>query len=105
MLIPSAIAATRVFCLTIADRCVRGIEANRERSLSNLMRSSALATVFVPRLGYAEVSRLVRASVREQRPFIDLAIERGLLTQDDVIGALHDSTHQDDAPPASALGA
>lgn len=93
--------SSRIF----ADRCVRGIEANRERSLSNLMRSSALATVFVPRLGYAEVSRLVRASVREQRPFIELAIERGLLTQDDVIGALHDSTHQDDAPPTATLGA
>ena len=78
--------------MIFADKCIAGIEANREQSLKNLMQSSALATVFVPRLGYAEVSKLVQASVNEQRPFIDLAIERGLLTHNQVLDALRDST-------------
>jgi aspartate ammonia-lyase len=75
-----------------ADHCIAGIEADRERSLSNLMRSSALATVFVPRLGYAQVSKLVHTAAIEQRPFIEIAIERGLLNRDAVLEMLRDST-------------
>ena len=80
--------STRIF----ADKCIAGIEADREQSLRNLLQSSALATVFVPRLGYAEVSRLVQASTAEKRPFIDLAIERGLLTQDEILSVVREST-------------
>lgn len=78
--------------LIFADKCIAGIEADEEQSLKNLMQSSALATVFVPKLGYAEVSALVKASVAEGRPFIDLAIERGLLTRDEVLEVVREST-------------
>lgn len=80
--------STRIF----ADKCIAGIEADRDQSLRNLLQSSALATVFVPRLGYAAISKLVQASIAEGRPFIDLAIERGLLTHDEVLEALREST-------------
>lgn len=80
--------ATRIF----ADKCISGIEADREQSLKNLMQSSALATAFVPKLGYAEVSKLVQASVAERRPFIELAIQRGLLTHDEVLNVIREST-------------
>ena len=80
--------STRIF----ADKCIAGIEADREQSVKNLMQSSALATVFVPKLGYAEVSKLVQASIAERRPFIELAIERGLLTHDEVLQVVREST-------------
>lgn len=80
--------STRIF----ADKCIAGIEADKDQSLKNLMQSSALATVFVPKLGYAAVSKLVQASLAEQRPFIDLAIERKLLTHDEVLKVVRDST-------------
>jgi aspartate ammonia-lyase len=80
--------SSRIF----ADKCIAGIEADEEQSLKNLMQSSALATVFVPKLGYAEVSRLVQASAIERRPFIDLAIERGLLSNDEVLTVVREST-------------
>jgi aspartate ammonia-lyase len=80
--------SSRIF----ADKCIAGIEADEEQSLKNLMQSSALATVFVPKLGYAEVSRLVQASAIERRPFIDLAIERGLLSNDEVLKVVREST-------------
>ncbi|WP_105375057.1 aspartate ammonia-lyase [Neorhizobium huautlense] len=80
--------STRIF----ADKCIAGIEADSEQSLRNLMQSSALATVFVPKLGYAEVSKLVEASVAVRRPFIELAIERGLLTHDEVLRVVREST-------------
>ncbi|MBD9541334.1 aspartate ammonia-lyase [Ensifer sp. ENS04] len=80
--------STRIF----ADKCIAGVEADEEQSLKNLMQSSALATVFVPKLGYAEVSRLVQESVANRRPFIELAIERGLLTHDEVLEVVREST-------------
>lgn len=80
--------STKIF----ADKCIAGIEANREQSLKNLMQSSALATAFVPKLGYSQVSKLVQASVAERRSFIELAIERGLLTHDEVLNVLREST-------------
>ncbi|WP_417843159.1 aspartate ammonia-lyase [Thalassospira sp.] len=80
--------STRIF----ADKCIAGIEADTEQSLTNLLQSSALATVFVPKLGYAEVARLVQESVASKRPFIELAIERDLLTHDEVLSVVREST-------------
>ncbi|AUG55710.1 aspartate ammonia-lyase [Thalassospira marina] len=80
--------STRIF----ADKCIAGIEADTEQSLTNLLQSSALATVFVPKLGYAEVARLVQESVASKRPFIELAIERDLLTHDEVLRVVREST-------------
>jgi aspartate ammonia-lyase len=73
------------------QRCVAGLVANREKSLQNLLDSSALATVLVPRLGYEMTTGLVRQSLKEKRPFTALAIERGLLTESDVMAALYRS--------------
>lgn len=80
--------SSRIF----ADHCVTGIEADRDQSLKNLMSSAAIATVFVPKLGYNKVSKLVHLSVTEQRPFIDLAIEQGLVTHDELLDVLREST-------------
>jgi aspartate ammonia-lyase len=80
--------STRIF----ADKCIARIEADREQSLKHLLQSSALATVFVPKLGYAEVSKLVHAAASGRRSFIELAIERGLLTHDEVLTVVQEST-------------
>ncbi|MCG5481095.1 MAG: aspartate ammonia-lyase [Ensifer alkalisoli] len=79
--------STRIF----ADKCIAGIEADREQSFRNLMQSSALATALVPKLGYAEASKLVQASAAERRPFMQVAIERGLLTHDEVLEVVRES--------------
>lgn len=76
----------------LAERCIATLEADIDRSLENLIQSPALATVFVPKLGYAAVSKLVRASVAEGRPFTELALERGLLTREDIIELARAST-------------
>ena len=68
-----------------ADRCINGIEANATRSMENLRKSYALATTLVPRLGYAEVSKLVKDSVRADRPFLDIAQERNLINEDEIL--------------------
>ena len=76
---------TRLF----TQRCIDGLSANRAQSLRNLLESSALATVFVPRLGYEMTTALVKQSLKEKRPFSALVIERGLLTESDVLASLY----------------
>ncbi|MEM7224564.1 MAG: aspartate ammonia-lyase [Pseudomonadota bacterium] len=79
------------------EKCIRGLEANREQSLRNLMDSSALASVFLPQLGYEKVTEIVKQSLRETRPFATLSVEKGLLSQDQVMQTLYESTRYQSA--------
>ncbi|MES0885368.1 aspartate ammonia-lyase [Roseibium sp. SCP14] len=80
-------------CRIFADKCISGIQALEEQALENLMGSSALATVFVPKFGYAKVSKLVKQAEAEGKLFIDLLVEMGLLTKEEVIDALRDAAN------------
>ncbi|KAH7029792.1 L-Aspartase-like protein [Microdochium trichocladiopsis] len=71
-----------------ARRCVDGLVANEDVSLKHLLASSALATALVPELGYAQVSSIVRSSLSQQRCFLDVAVEKGLLQRDEVLDVL-----------------
>ncbi|KAJ5274101.1 hypothetical protein N7478_009226 [Penicillium angulare] len=79
-------------------RCVDGIVANKKVSHKNLLASSALATALVPTLGYAQVSDLVRTALAEDRPFIDLIIEKELLTESEIKGLMERLIGGDNAP-------
>lgn len=61
------------------EKCIEGLKANRETNESHVLRSSAVATALVPRLGYSKVSSLVREAAAENRSFIDLLEERGIM--------------------------
>ncbi len=77
-----------------ADKCIAGIRALEEQALENLLGSSALATVFVPKLGYNEVSKIVKNAEAEGKLFIDAIVEMGFLTRDQVISVLYEATGQ-----------
>jgi aspartate ammonia-lyase len=86
--------ATEIF----SSRCVEGIVVNKEISHQHLLASSALATAFVPALGYARVSSIVRAALAQQRPFLELAIEDGFVKEHEVVAILERSVRTGDAP-------
>ncbi|HEY9224995.1 MAG TPA: aspartate ammonia-lyase [Gemmatimonadaceae bacterium] len=48
-----------------ADRCVKGIEANREMCEYWVERSAALATALAPQIGYAKAAEISKQSVKE----------------------------------------
>ncbi|MEO8857949.1 MAG: aspartate ammonia-lyase [Burkholderiaceae bacterium] len=73
------------------DRCVSGISANRDANESNLMKSMAVATALVPRLGYHKISGLVRRSVAERRPLIDLLEESDVLSKTEATALIESS--------------
>ena len=49
----------------LADKCVKGIEANREMCSYWVERSAALATALAPQIGYAKAAEISKQSVKE----------------------------------------
>jgi aspartate ammonia-lyase len=68
----------------LRERTVDGVQANRERARELLDRSTATATALSPYIGYAATAELAKTSVATGRPIRELALERGLLTADDL---------------------
>jgi aspartate ammonia-lyase len=87
------------------SRCVEGIVANKDISYEHILASSAVATALVPALGYAQVSSLVRSSVLQQRPFLQVAIEEGCLREQDLVPILERSVQTQCFPAAKQSGA
>jgi aspartate ammonia-lyase len=69
---------------TFARSCVDGIEPNRARLDDLLVRSTALATVLTPKLGYLKVAEVLHEAERTGRPVRELLVEKHLLTREEV---------------------
>ena len=65
-------------------RCVRGITANRARCEWYAQSTVALATALNPYIGYAKVAELVKESVATGRSVIEVAREKGVLSEEQV---------------------
>jgi len=65
----------------LTDRCVRGIEANREMCEYWVERSAALATALMPQIGYARAADVAKRSVKEG------VLIRELVTREETIPA------------------
>ncbi len=71
------------------ELCVEGIEPQVERMRQNLMESSAIATAFLPIIGYDKTSKLVRRSLQEGKPFITLVEAEGLMGGDEAVALIY----------------
>ena len=71
-------------CRTLAERCVRGITANRERARELLDSSTALVTALNPYIGYARSSEIAKEALATGRRVYDLVLERKLMTREDL---------------------
>jgi aspartate ammonia-lyase len=72
----------------LTERCIAGICAVPEQMRRHLDRSSALATVLVPRFGYAAVSDWVRSADRDGITFLEFLERRNVLTRVEADAAL-----------------
>ena len=68
-------------CRTLADRCVNGITANRERARRLLDESTALVTALSPILGYARSTEIAREALSSGKKVFDLVLEKKLMTR------------------------
>jgi aspartate ammonia-lyase len=75
-----SLTATAEVLDRLAVVCLPGIRANRERCRELLERSTAYATLLVPRLGYDAVARLVQGVQEDGKTLRELTVQRGLLS-------------------------
>ncbi len=68
----------------LADRCVKGIEANREMCAYWVERSAALATALAPQIGYAKAAEISKQSVKEGVLIRDLVKRDKILPDEEV---------------------
>ena len=64
----------------LSERCVSGIEADREQAAHWLERSPALVTALAPRIGYAEAAKLAKEAVTKNVTVRQLLMEKKLFT-------------------------
>ncbi|MFH0953857.1 MAG: aspartate ammonia-lyase [Verrucomicrobiota bacterium] len=79
-------------CVMLADRCVAGIEANREVCARYFETSAGLATVLNPKLGYDKVAELVKESLQTKKTLRELVLEKKLLGEKELEDILKRST-------------
>ena len=72
----------------LAERCVDGITANRERCEELVEKSLALVTSLAPRIGYDAAAEIAKESWKTGRPVRELAKEKGVLPDDELERAL-----------------
>jgi len=67
-----------------AEKCVRGIEANEKKCASNLEQSLALATAFVPAIGYDKAASLAREAYEKNKTIREVAREKRVLPEEEI---------------------
>jgi aspartate ammonia-lyase len=68
--------------VSLTERCVRGIEANRAQCEYWVDRSAALATALAPQIGYARAAEISKQSVKENTLIRDLVRREHVLPDD-----------------------
>lgn len=63
---------------TFTDHCVKGITANRERCMQIVERSSGLATILCPAVGYVKAAEIAKEAHRSGRTVRETALEMGV---------------------------
>lgn len=69
-------------CLVLADRCVRGITANREHMRTQVENSIGIVTALTPYIGYEQATELAQDALQTGRSVYKLALAKGLLTRE-----------------------
>jgi aspartate ammonia-lyase len=77
-----SIQMLRAALKVLDEDCVQGVEADAARSREHLEASVGTVTALVPLIGYGPSAELAKDALRLDRKIADLAVERGLVTQD-----------------------
>ena len=72
----------------LAEKCVEGIEGNRERCEELVEKSLAMVTALVPKIGYDAAAEIAKESVKTGKTVRELCRERNVLPEDELREAL-----------------
>jgi aspartate ammonia-lyase len=68
-------------CLTLAERCVKGITANEARLRASVENSIGIVTALNPYIGYANATSVAMEAHASGGRVYDIVLERGLLSE------------------------
>jgi aspartate ammonia-lyase len=68
-------------CLTLADRCVNGITANRDHCRRLVEHSIGLVTALNPILGYEKSTQVAHEALQTGRSVYEIVLEKALLSK------------------------
>ncbi|MBU4193184.1 MAG: aspartate ammonia-lyase [Proteobacteria bacterium] len=71
-------------CLTLADKCVSGITANRERCRELVENSIGLVTALNPHIGYEKSAEIAKEAMRTGGSVYDIVLQKGYLSRDEL---------------------
>jgi aspartate ammonia-lyase len=77
-----SLAHLRAGCLTLAERCVRGITANREHLRRMVEHSIGIVTALNPYIGYTHATAVAQEALTTGQSVYDLVLAKGLLTKE-----------------------
>ena len=69
-------------CLTLAERCVKDITANRERLRASVENSIGVVTALNPYIGYANATEVAQQALATGKSVYDLVLEKKLLSKE-----------------------
>jgi aspartate ammonia-lyase len=69
-------------CVTLASRCIVGIEANRDICRSYVENSIGLVTALVPVIGYEQSASIAKEALKTGGSVYTLVLEKGLLSKE-----------------------
>jgi aspartate ammonia-lyase len=69
-------------CITLASRCIVGIEANREVCRQYVENSIGLVTALVPVIGYEQSASIAKEALKTGGSVYALVLEKGLMSQE-----------------------
>jgi len=69
-------------CLTLAERCVKGITANRERLRGIVEHSIGIVTALNPHIGYANATAVAQEALASGKSVYALVLEKKLLSKE-----------------------
>src|SRR5215210_1662257 len=70
------------------DKCVVGIQANREKAEGWLAKNAILATALNPIIGYQKGAEVVKKAMAENRSIRDIVVELGYMSDEEAVKAL-----------------
>jgi fumarate hydratase, class II len=66
----------------LAERCIEGVRANREKCESNIEKSLAMATFLVPEIGYDQAAALAKKAFDSGKTVREVALEENVASKE-----------------------
>ncbi|CAN5638078.1 hypothetical protein BH23GEM9_BH23GEM9_06360 [soil metagenome] len=70
--------------IVLRERCILGIEANRDHIRAMLERSIGIVTALVPYIGYERATALAAEALEQDRGVYELVLEKGWLSREEL---------------------